>query len=190
MAACLSATLIKRTPRQSKGDSPTYVNNILHVFTLPVVVAINRFPGDTEKEISTLMRLCKEFEFKTVIADGYAKGGSGMTDLAKMVVNLCDMYSVMSHPYDMDRSIEDKIRGVAVHVYGAGDVNFLPRAKKQIAELERLGFSNLPVCIAKTQYSLSDNPELICAPIGFTITVKNVKVSSGAGFIVVLTAIL
>lgn len=164
-----------------------HVNNILHVFTLPVVVAINRFPGDTEKEISTLMRLCKEFEFKTVIADGYAKGGSGMTDLAKMVVNLCDMYSVMSHPYDMDRSIEDKIRGVAVHVYGAGDINFLPRAKKQIAELERLGFSNLPVCIAKTQYSLSDNPELICAPIGFTITVKNVKVSSGAGFIVVLT---
>ncbi len=164
-----------------------HVNNILHVFTLPVVVAINRFPTDTEAEISTLLRLCKEFEFKAVVADGFSKGGAGMTDLAKVVTELCDMYSVMSHPYTMDKSIEDKIRALTVKVYGGSDVNILPRAKKQIAELEKLGFSNLPICMAKTQYSLSDNPELTCAPIGFTVTVKNVKVSAGAGFIVVMT---
>ncbi len=164
-----------------------HVNNILHVFTLPVVVAINRFPTDTEAEISTLLRLCKEFEFKAVVADGFSKGGDGMTDLAKVVTELCDMYSVMSHPYTPEKSIEDKIRALTVKVYGGSDVNILPRAKKQIAELEKLGFSNLPICVAKTQYSLSDNPELISAPIGFTVTVKNVKVSAGAGFIVVMT---
>ncbi len=164
-----------------------HLDNINKVYTLPVVVAVNRFPTDTQDEINLLIDLCKQNGYTAVMADGFSNGGKGMTQLAKLVIDCCNQKSSLSHPYSLDMSIEEKILMLTKKVYGGNDVAILPNAKKQIAELEKLGFSNLPVCVAKTQYSLSDNPELICAPTGFTVTVKNVKVSAGAGFIVVLT---
>lgn len=164
-----------------------HVNNIKNVYTLPVIVAVNRFPTDTDKEIQLLMDMCKKYGFEGVLADGFQKGGLGMTELAEKVVELCQNESQLSHPYDLESGIEEKIIALTQKVYGGKDVYIQPAAKKQIKEIEDLGFKNLPICVAKTQYSLSDNPELLCAPTGFTVTVKNVKISAGAGFIVVLT---
>lgn len=164
-----------------------HLENIKKVYNLPVVVAVNRFPTDTENEIKTLIDLCAKHGYTAILSDGYLSGGNGMTDLAKEVIKLCEESSKLTHPYDLDDSIEEKITSLVQKVYGGKGISVLPNAKKQIAELERLGFSNLPICVAKTQYSLSDNPELLGAPKDFVVTVRNVKVSSGAGFIVVLT---
>lgn len=164
-----------------------HLENIKTVYTLPVVVAVNRFPTDTDAEIQTLIDLCKESGYTAVLADGFSRGGEGMLDLAKEVLALCDKDSTLNHPYDLNDSIENKILSLTKKVYGGSGVTVTPAAKKQIEELERLGFSNLPICVAKTQYSLSDNPALLSAPKDFTVTVRSVKVSAGAGFIVLLT---
>ncbi len=164
-----------------------HLENIKTVYTLPVVVAVNRFPTDTDAEIRTLIDLCKQNGYIAVLADGFSRGGEGMIDLAKEVLTLCEKESVLNHPYDLNDSIEDKILALTKKVYGGSGVIITPAAKKQIEELERLGFSNLPICVAKTQYSLSDNPALLSAPKDFTVTVRSVKVSAGAGFIVLLT---
>ena len=164
-----------------------HVDNIKSVYRLPAVVAVNRFPTDTEKEVETLIKACEDAGVKAVLADGWARGGAGMTELAENVVELCKNDSPFEFSYSLDTSVEEKIETVVKKVYRGKGVNYLPNAKKQIEELTALGFGKLPVCIAKTQYSFSDDPKLIGAPEDFTVTVKNVKVSAGAGFIVVLT---
>ena len=165
-----------------------HVSNIKNVYKLPCVVAVNRFPTDTDNEIDFIIAKCKELGVNTVLSDVWAKGGEGGKLLAKEVVRLCEEEKGdFTFSYELDCSIEEKIEAVVKKVYGGDGVILTPNAKKQIAELTELGFNKVPVCIAKTQYSFSDNPALLGAPSGFMVTVKNVKVSAGAGFIVVLT---
>ncbi len=165
-----------------------HVHNIKNVYKLPCVVAINRFPTDTDKEINFIIEKCKELGVNTVLSTVWADGGKGGEDLAREVVRLCEEEKGdFTFSYDLDCSIEDKIKAVVTKVYGGAGVNILPAAKKQIAILEEMGFKKCPICIAKTQYSFSDDPTKLGAPEGFTVTVKNVKVSAGAGFVVVLT---
>lgn len=165
-----------------------HVSNIKNVYKLPCVVAVNRFPTDTDNEISFIIEKCKELGVNVVLSTVWADGGKGGEDLAKEVVRLCEEEKGdFTYSYCLDGSIEEKIEAVVKKVYGGKGITVLPAAKKQIDKLTELGFSNLPVCIAKTQYSFSDNPSLLGAPEDFTVTVKNVKISAGAGFIVVLT---
>ncbi|MBO7525851.1 MAG: formate--tetrahydrofolate ligase, partial [Clostridia bacterium] len=164
-----------------------HVDNIVSVYKLPAVVAVNKFPTDTEKEVKTLIDACAAAGVKAVLADGWAKGGAGMTELAENVVELCKKDNDFSFSYPLNASIEEKIETVVKRVYRGKGINVLPAAKKQIEELTALGFGGLPVCIAKTQYSFSDDPKLLGAPEDFTVTVRSVRVSAGAGFIVVLT---
>ncbi len=165
-----------------------HVSNIKNVYKLPCVVAVNRFPTDTDKEIEFIIAKCRELGVNTVLSTVWADGGKGGEELAKEVVRLCDEeQGDFTFSYELDCSIEEKIESVVKKVYGGDGINVMPNAKKQIAKLESLGFGKCPVCIAKTQYSFSDDPSKLGAPEGFTVTVKNVKVSAGAGFIVVLT---
>ena len=165
-----------------------HVSNIKNVYKLPCVVAINRFPTDTDKEIDFIINKCRELSVNTVLSTVWAEGGKGGEELAKEVVRLCEEEKGdFTFSYELTGTIEDKIEAIVKKVYGGDGIAVLPAAKKQIAELTELGFSNLPVCIAKTQYSFSDDPTKLGAPENFTVTVKNVKVSAGAGFIVVLT---
>lgn len=165
-----------------------HVSNIKNVYKLPCVVAVNRFPTDTDNEISFIIEKCKELGVNVVLSTVWADGGKGGEELAKEVVRLCEEEKGnFTYSYSLDGTIEDKIEAVVKKVYGGNGITVLPAAKKQIERLSELGFSNLPVCIAKTQYSFSDNPALLGAPEDFTVTVKNVKISAGAGFIVVLT---
>ena len=164
-----------------------HVKNIKEVYGLPSVVAINSFPQDTEAEINLVINKCKELGVNVVRSDVWAKGGEGGTDLAKEVVSLCDKPSDFKFSYEVDESIEQKLNDIAVKIYGGEGAVFTAEAKKQIQRLTELGFDKLPVCVAKTQYSFSDDPTLIGAPTGFKITVRSVKVSAGAGFIVALT---
>lgn len=164
-----------------------HVSNI-HRTYVPYVVAINRFATDTNEEVEFLKKLCNDRDINVVVCDSWTKGGKGAEDLAKEVVRLCEEDSSdFTYLYHTEDSIEKKIKTVVEDVYCGSDINILPSAKRQIEKLERLGFGNLPICIAKTQYSFSDNPTLLNAPIGFTVTIKNLKVCAGAGFIVVLT---
>ncbi|WLV25934.1 formate--tetrahydrofolate ligase [Aciduricibacillus chroicocephali] len=157
-------------------------------FGLPYVVAINKFPTDTENETSFVENWCEERGIKVALTDVFAKGGEGGIDLAKAVVEQIDTAeSNFKRLYDLDMSLEDKIRTIATKVYGAADVDFSLPAKKQLALYEKLGWGKLPVCMAKTQYSLSDNPALLGRPSGFTINIREARPSIGAGFIVVLT---
>ena len=165
-----------------------HVSNIKDVYRLPCVVAVNRFPTDTDAEIDFIIKKCKELGVNTVLSNVWAEGGKGGEDLAREVVRLCEEErGDFTFSYGDELSIAEKIEAVVKKVYRGNGVNILPAAKKQIAELEALGFGNCPICIAKTQYSFSDDPTLLGAPEGFTVTVKNVKISAGAGFIVVLT---
>ena len=165
-----------------------HVSNIKNVYGLPCVVAVNRFPTDTDAEIDFIIKKCRELGVNTVLSTVWAEGGKGGEALAREVVRLCEEEKGnFSFSYELDGSIEDKIRAVVTRIYGGKDVSILPAAQKQIEELTKLGFAGLPVCIAKTQYSFSDDPTKLGAPEDFTVTVKNVKVSAGAGFIVVLT---
>ena len=165
-----------------------HVSNIKNVYKLPCVVAVNRFPTDTDNEIGFIIEKCKELGVNVVLSTVWADGGKGGEELAKEVVRLCEEEKGdFTYSYSLDGTIEDKIEAVVKKVYGGNGITVLPAAKKQIERLSELGFSNLPVCIAKTQYSFSDNPALLGAPEDFTVTVKNVKISAGAGFIVVLT---
>ena len=166
-----------------------HVFNIKNVYKLPCVVAVNRFPTDTDREIDFVISKCKELGVNTVLSTVWANGGKGGEALAKEVVRLCESEdnSAFEFAYDLSDGIVEKIEKVVRKVYGGDGVCVLPNAMKQIKTLEDLGFSHLPVCIAKTQYSFSDDASKLGAPSGFTVTVKNVKISAGAGFIVVLT---
>ena len=166
-----------------------HVSNIKNVYKLPCVVAVNRFPTDTDKEIEFVIEKCKELGVNVCLSTVWADGGKGGEELAKEVVRLCEEEdnSNFSFSYNAEDTIEKKIKDIVVNVYGGEDVAFLPAAKKQIAKLTEMGYGNLPICVAKTQYSFSDDPTKLGAPEGFTVTVRNVKVSAGAGFIVVLT---
>lgn len=165
-----------------------HVSNIKNVYKLPCVVAVNRFPTDTDSEIDFIIKKCKELGVNTVLSDVWAKGGEGGEALAREVVRLCDEeQGDFTYAYELDGTIGDKIEAVVKKVYGGDGISVMPAAKKQIAQLTALGFDKLPVCIAKTQYSFSDDPTKLGAPENFTVTIKNVKVSAGAGFIVVMT---
>ncbi len=165
-----------------------HVSNIKNVYRLPCVVAVNRFPTDTDNEINFIIEKCRELGVNTVLSTVWAEGGKGGEDLAKEVIRLCDEEKGnFTFSYGDELSITEKFEAIVKKVYGGKGINLLPNAKKQIAQLEGLGFGKLPVCIAKTQYSFSDDPTKLGAPEDFTVTVKNVKVSAGAGFIVVLT---
>lgn len=164
-----------------------HISNITNVYKLPAVVAINKFETDTENEINLLTNECKALGVNVVLSDVWANGGNGGIDLAKEVINLCEKDNDFSFSYDTNLSIKEKINTVVTKIYGGKSTVYTEDAEKEIAKLENLGFSSLPVCIAKTQYSFSDDATKLGAPEDFTVTVRNVKVSSGAGFIVVLT---
>jgi formate--tetrahydrofolate ligase len=164
-----------------------HVHNIKDVYKLPSVVAVNRFPTDTDAEIELVINKCKELGVNVVLSTVWADGGKGGETLAHEVVELCEEENDFTFSYNSEQSIAEKIESVAVKVYGGDGVVFTPEAQKQIETLEKLGFRNLPVCIAKTQYSFSDDMTKLGAPTGFKITVRQLKVSAGAGFIVVLT---
>ena len=164
-----------------------HVSNITNVYKLPCVVAVNRFPTDTDKEIEFIIDKCKDLGVNVVLSNVWAEGGKGGEDLAREVVALCEKENDFSFSYELDGSIEDKIEAIVKRVYGGNGISILPAAKKQIETLKELGFDNLQICVAKTQYSFSDDPTKLGAPENFTVTIKNVKVSAGAGFIVVLT---
>lgn len=156
-------------------------------FGVPVLVAINKFPTDTQNEIDALAEYCKELNVEYSLSDVYAKGGEGAVDLAEKVVKACEEENNFTFMYDTEDTIKNKVLAIAQKIYGAKDVVYTPAASKRIKEIEALGQDKLPICVAKTQYSLSDNPALLGRPENFTITVKDVKLSAGAGFIVVYT---
>ncbi|MBQ4155875.1 MAG: formate--tetrahydrofolate ligase, partial [Clostridia bacterium] len=164
-----------------------HIENITNNFKLPCVVAINRFPTDTEAELKLVEEKCKEYGVNVSLCEVWGKGGEGGLALAKEVIELTKEDNDFTFTYPDDMGLADKINAVATKIYGADGVDFTPAAKREIAKLEELGFGNCPVCMAKTQYSLSDNQNLLGRPEGFRITVKKVKVSAGAGFVVCLT---
>ena len=164
-----------------------HVSNIVNVYKLPCVVAVNRFPTDTDREIEMVIDECKTLGVNIVLSTVWADGGKGGTALAEEVVKLCENQNDFTFSYDLDCSIEDKINAVVTKVYGGKGVNFTASAIKEIKKLTELGFDKIPVCIAKTQYSFSDDMTKLGAPSDFTVTVRKVKVSAGAGFLVVLT---
>ncbi len=165
-----------------------HVSNIKNVFGLPCVVAVNRFPTDKDAEIDFIIEKCRELGVNTVLSTVWADGGRGGEALAREVVRLCEEEKgSFTFAYDADMTIEQKIDAIVRRIYGGDGASIAPAAKKQIARLTELGFGNMPVCMAKTQYSFSDDQTKLGAPTGFTVTVRSVKVSAGAGFIVALT---
>ena len=165
-----------------------HVANIKNVYKLPAVVAVNRFPTDTDAEVEAIIAECRALGVNVVLSNVWAEGGDGGVELAREVVRLCEEEKGdFTFAYELDGTIEEKITALVKKVYGGKGISVLPAAKKQIDELTRLGFDKLPICVAKTQYSFSDNMALLGAPEGFTVSIKNVKVSAGAGFLVVLT---
>ncbi len=164
-----------------------HVSNIVHVYKLPCVVAVNRFPTDTDAEIALVIEKCRALGVNVVLSTVWADGGKGGEALAREVVRLCEEPNDFSFSYELEGTIEEKIEAIVRRVYGGDGINVTAAAKKEIARLTALGFDKLPVCMAKTQYSFSDDMTKLGAPEGFTVTVRNVKVSAGAGFLVVLT---
>ena len=165
-----------------------HVENITQVFKLPAVVAINRFPLDTEAELELIRSRCRELGVNVALSEVWANGGAGGKELAENVLELIEKGSNgFEYAYDLKMGIKDKINAIATKIYGADGVDFLPSALKQIQEIEDLGFSEVPVCMAKTQYSLTDDQTKLGRPQGFRITVRNVKISAGAGFAVAMT---
>lgn len=164
-----------------------HVGNIQDVYGLPVVVAINAFPTDTKKELALVEKKCKARGVKAVLAQHWAKGGAGAVALAEEVVKACEQKSRFKFSYNVNDSIEKKLNDIAKKIYHADGVDFTPNALKQMKQLEDLGFDKLPICVAKTQYSFTDDQTKLGAPRNFRITVRNLKVSAGAGFIVALT---
>jgi len=164
-----------------------HVSNIKDVYKLPAVVAVNRFPTDTDAEIQLIIEKCRELGVNVALSTVWANGGNGGIELAEEVVRLCEQPNDFTFSYEDDLTIKEKIEAIVKKVYGGDGITVMPAAQKQIDMLEKLGFGKCPVCIAKTQYSLSDDPTKLGAPTGFTVTVKNVKISAGAGFVVVLT---
>ena len=164
-----------------------HVENITQVFKLPAVVAINEFPTDSPEEINLIKEKCDELGVNVVLSQVWAKGGEGGVELAKEVVRLCEEENNFEYAYSLEGSIKEKINEIAIKIYGAEGVDFTKEAEKEIANLEKLGFSNLPVCMAKTQYSLTDDPSRLGRPENFRITVRKINISAGAGFIIALT---
>ena len=164
-----------------------HVSNIKNVYKLPCVVAVNRFPTDTDAEIALVIEKCRELGVNVRLSTVWAEGGNGGIELAKEVVKLCEEENDFTFSYELDTTIEEKIGAIVKRVYGGDGVSFTPSAKKDIEKLTALGFANMPICMAKTQYSFSDDATKLGAPTDFTVTIKNVKVSAGAGFVVVLT---
>lgn len=164
-----------------------HIENMQEVFGVPSVVAINRFPTDTEEEIEVIRKKCEEVGVKAIIANVWAEGGKGAVELAEEVVALCEVESTLRHPYELEDAITTKIEKLVQKVYGGKGIELSKEAENEITRLVTLGYDKLPVCMAKTQYSLSDDPSLLGAPKDFNITIQQVKVSAGAGFLVVLT---
>lgn len=164
-----------------------HLENIKEVYGMPVVVAINKFPTDTDAELAAVEKACKEMDVAVVLSDVWGKGSAGGKELAEKVVALAEEPNHFSYVYDLDDSIEEKLNKIVQKVYGGAGVELAPSAKKELKELERLGFGNYPICMAKTQYSFSDDASLLGAPKDFTVMIRNLKVSAGAGFIVALT---
>ncbi len=164
-----------------------HVSNITTVYGLPCVVAINRFPSDTENEIQLVSNKCKELGVNVVLSEVWAKGSDGGIELANEVVRLCQTESDFRFCYSLEDSIEEKLNALVKRIYHGNKVVFTDEARAQMQKLEELGFGNLPICVAKTQYSFTDDPKILGAPKDFDITVRQLKVSAGAGFIVALT---
>ena len=161
----------------------------MSAFGLPVVVALNRFADDTDNEIAVVEKLCRKKNVELALSCVFAKGSEGGLDLARKVIAACEKESSLEFTYTDDMTIEEKISAVAGKIYGADGVDITPAAKKAIAEIKALdeSYARLPICIAKTQYSLSDDPAKLGRPTGFRLSVRDVRLSAGAGFIVVLT---
>ncbi len=165
-----------------------HVSNIRNVYHLPAVVAVNRFPTDTDREIEFIIKKCRELGVNTVLSTVWADGGEGGRALAEEVVRLCEeKKETFTFSYTDEMTITEKIEALTEKIYGGSGVNILPAAKKQIEQIEALGFGKCPICVAKTQYSLTDDPTKLGAPTGFTVTVRQAKVSAGAGFVVLYT---
>ncbi len=165
-----------------------HVSNIKNVYKLPCVVAVNRFPTDTDAEVQLVIEKCKELGVNVALSTVWADGGNGGEELAKEVVRLCEEEKGdFTFSYELDDSLENKIEAIVKKIYGGDGVVFEANAKKQLAQIKSLGYDKLPVCMAKTQYSFSDDPAKLGAPENFTVTVRNLKVSAGAGFVVALT---
>lgn len=164
-----------------------HIENMQDVFGIPSVVAINKFPTDTEEELHVIRKKCEEIGVNVVLSDVWAKGGKGAEDLAREVVKLCETESTLRHPYSLEDPIPTKIEKLVQKVYGGRGIETSAEAEREITRLVKLGYDKLPICVAKTQYSLSDDPALRGAPKDFHITIQQVKVSAGAGFLVVLT---
>ena len=164
-----------------------HVENITEVFGLPAVVAINRFPTDTEAELELIRDKCKALGVNAALSEVWAKGGKGGLELAEEILKLVEKPSELKFAYDLNMPIKEKINEIAKKVYGADGADFLPKAEKEIDKFEKLGFGNVPICMAKNQYSLTDDAAKLGRPIGFRITVRDITVSAGAGFLVALT---
>jgi formate--tetrahydrofolate ligase len=164
-----------------------HVSNVKNVWGVPCVVAVNRFPTDTEAELQLVEAKCKELGVNVALSEVWGKGGEGGMALAEEVVRLCEEPNNFSFTYELDQPIEKKLEQICKRIYHADGVELDGNAKKQLKQITELGFDKLPICMAKTQYSFSDDPALLGAPKGFTVTVRNLKVASGAGFIVALT---
>ncbi len=164
-----------------------HVDNITNVYKLPCVVAINRFPTDTEAELKLIEDRCRELGVNVALSEVWAKGGEGGIKLAEEVVRLCEQPNDFTYSYDLNMSIMEKLEAIARRIYHADGVDLVGNASKQLIQLESMGFSDLPICMAKTQYSFTDDPNKLGAPRNFRISVRNLKVSAGAGFIVALT---
>jgi len=164
-----------------------HVENVTQVFGLPAVVALNRFVNDTDAEIELVTKKCAELGVNVKMSEVWGKGGDGGIELAEEVVRLCEQPNEFKFAYDENLPIREKIEAIATKVYGADGVDFAPKAAKEIDELEKFGYGNLPVCMAKTQYSLTDDQTKLGRPSGFRITIRQVTVSAGAGFVVALT---
>ena len=164
-----------------------HVENITQVFKLPAVVAINKFPTDTDDELNLIKDKCKELGVNVALSEVWGKGSEGGIELAEEVLRLTDKESSMEFAYDLNLPIKEKIKAIATKVYGADDVDFSSKAGKEIANFEKLGFGNLPICMAKNQYSLTDDPKVFGRPTGFKITIRDITISAGAGFLVALT---
>jgi len=164
-----------------------HLENLQNVFGMNVVVAINKFPTDTDAEVALVMERCRKYGVKVVLSDVWAKGGEGGLDLAKAVVELCEQENNFSFCYDLDLPLSEKIRTIARRVYGADDVTFAAAAMKELKKYEAMGYGNLPICMAKTQYSFSDDAAKLGRPEGFTVNVRSVRLSAGAGFVVAIT---
>lgn len=164
-----------------------HIENITKVYHLPVVVAINAFPTDTQAELELVREKCKELGVNVALSEVWAKGGEGGEELAKEVLRLCEGESTMEFVYDVEASVKEKIEAIATKVYGAEGVDYTPKANKEIKNLEAIGLGNIPVCMAKNQYSLTDDAKKLGRPSGFRITIRDITASAGAGFLVALT---